>query len=798
MLSLKSVNNDDSNAALVSSLLSVDENGNLTLLQQDSASQLWQRYPFWHASSENVIELKGYMLRMHAVASSDDESPLIPGCWLRVSSSGVVRSIINGRHASLSPTPQWYQANAKGVLNIMLQNDDATCHQFVADSFRAAKPGSRETSLGNALLDPSKKLIKKLDVGNVSDDDLKAAADSISTLVDQAHQYHDGNQQEFASFKAAMLAPGVGGALPYDAQFFSLGGLIDDIEGAWNWVEHKLEEAWKWGCEFFEDVSGRVWKFIIHIGDEVFNFVLKTVSTIVKAITWVFRKLGALLKDIVEFLGYLFNWTDILDTADSISTSFNVALDYGQDLLSKSELNIDSWLEDLRTTIKNQLPGLQNNTYDGTQESPPRLESEPPSQFAGDGSDEDEVKSGVAYNWSTYYFTYGGGTTNAYLHDDEEKAEDSPEQIILTIWDDVQSEVGRIVKLAGTLAKDLLDFFLSGKYKIQGLMGKISADLVDSMIDSLKTLGNILFEALSQGINLARDVANKTIDIPVLGWLWKHVIAGGESLSLLGLCSLILAIPTTVLYKLKMKIAPPKLKSRLTKESFHQYVSGTAESGFTSDITNFRLAAASSHELVYGEFETISLLVDGAFEGTGLESIPIGPIAAVTNVLNSTSLTFETVGGFISWPVEGSDGTTTMEIDSFDLGKFAKYSKWGLTVTNFAANAVVKIVAKGKKAEQPVLKRWKGSVAAVISVPMLCVALTGDINDSREGTQKTEIIVNHFIEAFLKFGKQWGFAAASWNDEIENEVMYIGLAVKEVCTYVGYGLKVLDFIEGHI
>lgn len=272
MLSLNSADTNNPNPALVSSILSVDENGNLTLLQQDSASQLWQTYPFWHASSENVIELKGYMLRMHAVASDNgDESSLTPGCYLRVSSSGVVRCIVNGRHATLSPTPKWYQTDAKGVLNIMFQNDDdATCHQFAADAFRPAKPGSPETVLGdNPLLDPSRKLVKKLDgvttpedvralrkpdgtplvSPDASSEDLKAAADSISVLVEQAHKYHEGSQQHFVSFTTTSLESGIRAESTFSLRY-SWGDFIDDVEGAWHWVEEKLKDAWKWGCEF--------------------------------------------------------------------------------------------------------------------------------------------------------------------------------------------------------------------------------------------------------------------------------------------------------------------------------------------------------------------------------------------------------------------------------------------------------------------------------------------------------------------------------------------------------------------
>ena len=105
-------------------------------------------------------------------------------------------------------------------------------------------------------------------------------------------------------------------------------------------------------------------------------------------------------------------------------------------------------------------------------------------------------------------------------------------------------------------------------------------------------------------------------------------------------------------------------------------------------------------------------------------------------------------------------------------------------------------MAKAKAAEQPAVKRWKGTIAAVISVPTLCAALTMDINSAVEAKKKTVLIVDAFIEAFFNFGKQWGYAAACWNNEVENEVQYVGLAVKQVCTLALYGLKVLDFVEG--
>lgn len=100
-----------------------------------------------------------------------------------------------------------------------------------------------------------------------------------------------------------------------------------------------------------------------------------------------------------------------------------------------------------------------------------------------------------------------------------------------------------------------------------------------------------------------------------------------------------------------------------------------------------------------------------------------------------------------------------------------------------------------KKADQPTIKRWKGTIAAVVAIPTICVALTEDIHEAEEGTVKTDLVANHFVEAFFEFGKQLGFAAASWDDEIENIVMYVGLAVQQICTYGGYGCKIYNFVE---
>ncbi|KAG2019146.1 hypothetical protein GB937_005439 [Aspergillus fischeri] len=801
---------DGGSRLLVSSLLSVDEHGNLLLLQQDPISQAWQQYPFWHASVETVTPVTGIMVRLHATVVNDgdgDSADLLPGCWLRVSCSGVVRCIINGCHTTLSPTAEWHQTDAKGVLNILLQTDDATIHKFAVDVYRPARAPSKpmataaERNLIDPVLDPSQKVLPRIEGVKTPDDvqnlkkpdgsplfakqldpeDAKGAVTAFKQLVASAKDLNNKDKDRAQAYHATVVAPENPNNSPDILVPFGFWSDVGDaFNGMWHWLGDVADTVWHWSC----DLVDGAWKFIVHIGEEIYEITLTTITSIVKGVIWVFKKI------------------DILATTDSVVAGFNAALDYGEELLTGADLNVHKWLENIRTTILQNLTDLQANDYEqarvGTEKNASHQDAAATNDGGGnvDQGDDDEIKAGVTYNWSTYCFTYGGGPTNAVLHDETTLvAADSTEDQLVKLWDDVQDEVKIIMRTLMDVAKDLVEFFNPASFSVRDVVNKLESDLINGMIDALEQLADILFDALKLGIGMIRDLATKEVDIPVVTWLWKNVIARGRPLTLLNFCALLIAIPTTVLYKAKKKCAPPKLHGRLTKSTFAQYVQGQGDASLASDILGFSRAAGSSVVLVGGEFDMLSLGVDGVFEGIGLETVPIGPIDSLMNVLDSASLTFETVGGFSTWPVGETpaalSGVTTTALGTRDA---IKYAGWVLAGADLFAGTVVKIVGKKKNLERPVIKRWKGTISAVLSVPTLCLSLTGDIMDASQDSKKEVLIVDGFIETVASFGATWGKSVARWNDEFENELMYMGLAVYQFCTLVNYGLKMADFV----
>ena len=164
---------------------------------------------------------------------------------------------------------------------------------------------------------------------------------------------------------------------------------------------------------------------VIKIAEDTFEIILDAISTIVQAVSWVFKKLGVLLQELIDFLGFLFSWDDILDTTDSMVTMLNAGLDYGEQILIQSETDVKNWLQSLKKTIKAQLPVLNKYNFGGTgltnkdQQKAPRIQ-------AAEQDHEESLKGGVACNWASYQLQYGGAASNASLKDSPIKSKAPP------------------------------------------------------------------------------------------------------------------------------------------------------------------------------------------------------------------------------------------------------------------------------------------------------------------------------------------------------------------------------------
>ena len=162
-------------------------------------------------------------------------------------------------------------------------------------------------------------------------------------------------------------------------------------------------------------------RLVIQIAGETYEIILDSVSTIVQAVSWVFKKLGVLFQKLIDFLGFLFSWDDILDTADSMVTMLNAGLDYGEQQLTQTETDVKNWLQNLKKTVKDQLPMLSKHDFKDTSLTrDDQLRS--PQIGSTEQEHQESVEGGVGCNWASYQLQYGGSFTNGTMKSSSTKS----------------------------------------------------------------------------------------------------------------------------------------------------------------------------------------------------------------------------------------------------------------------------------------------------------------------------------------------------------------------------------------
>ena len=256
---------------------------------------------------------------------------------------------------------------------------------------------------------------------------------------------------------------------------------------------------------------------------------------------------------------------------------------------------------------------------------------------------------------------------------------DSDTDKLKDLWDDIQAELKTMQTYAVNLLKDFVDFFKDGKLDVKTLISQIVAETVDVVIDSLTNLSDLLLKAAELGISMVRALCNYEIDVPVFTWLWNWVTKG-RALTLGNFVSFLVAIPSTLLYKAVKGKAPPRLKGRVTKWTFQEYVekgSVSQDQSLAGDIYSFNICAAAGVGSIICTVTTVTLVVDGVFEGAGLETfsrnLHVQSKAAtihrflslpnwVGNAIDSVSLVLESAALVYGWPLRKHISKQSAEI----------------------------------------------------------------------------------------------------------------------------------------
>ncbi|KAL1876851.1 hypothetical protein VTK73DRAFT_9153 [Phialemonium thermophilum] len=602
-------------------LISNDNHGNLMLLEQASDIGLWRKTPFYAPSSTTATEIKSYTVTMKAKENKD--VPLSNGAVL-LSASSTVSTILNGQNTLLTQVPIWFDCDENGSLDFIIPSDSLGSQTLRIDSLRTRDGDILD--LQQVLYDPASKpmmaLAKKLGELKDGHDFSSLKTCSGGSLFD-ADVSVDKNIMDgaFGCLKTITQAysqlPGSGVSAKIAASA-SFGKVVTAAESAsedvgdllldgWYWVREQMDNVTEW----IIDTAGTVWKFVCKIAGQIKEFVLDCVEKICEAATWIWEKVKVGWNKLVEFVGFLFDWDDILTTKDTISSLLTAGFGYAAIKIDDITQKVDGFFEQLEETI-DKFGNAALPTKEQTAETSDKNKKVQESQ------------SGTSTSWATERLKNGGAGSKTKVK--TKGAKTSSEAT--SFWKDtIAPEMTKLDEQLSLLGNG----FTAAFKKEGGVDGNdiinIAKPLLKSGIIAVRAIVKGLLQLMKTLVLKIQELGNAEIDIPIFSWLYQK-ITKGHALTLFDAISLVVAIPTTVCAKLITGKAPPKVEN-LDAPLLKKLVEDdrSLSENIKTDFDVFKAEVTIGLSLTVGTFAVLKLLYKMATMGLDdvLDELDEGP-----------------------------------------------------------------------------------------------------------------------------------------------------------------------------
>jgi hypothetical protein len=323
------------------------------------------------------------------------------------------------------------------------------------------------------------------------------------------------------------------------------------VKSAASWIEAKAGHIFKWMQSEAHKLEQAIVKYAngiidcyLTIAGEVYHFVAKCANDLVSLVHTVLNAIEAAFKDLVAWIGMIFNFKDILRNHAVMKACINVYTDYCISNISSLPADISSAFDQLLTQIDPStglptkgMPTTTTTYQGGVSSSTPTAGSKSPSA-----------------NYGMHHVKNNGTNADTTSPDNpgpDASLFDKLKQLIDNEGTDFKDAADKIKVIAANVTTTPIED------TIKDLMAVVATLLVDSAENILLAVVDVL-EALIGG---TKDSLNATMHIPVLTYMYKKMTTtsenpNGDDLTPLDLSCLICSFFSTVVYKAVRGHAP--------------------------------------------------------------------------------------------------------------------------------------------------------------------------------------------------------------------------------------------------
>ena len=560
---------------------------------QDPVSTCWTTQDILLATdpSEKATKFDCYMTRFTVL--DETNSPVIDAN-IRISSAYRVPVYINNHYYVLDTTPITLPTDSSGGIKIVQRVDGLQSACLTVQNVNggpvlkvnpmdnaASKVATLNTSealSAATVTDDTGNTVKPLVSTDTSSEDLNSGAGSIQSLSNAYNNYNPANA---TMANAKTVAPNSFTSSPsYKVYSINVSpknttmqlNVISDVGDTLSDIGDKivvaagdlcswLKDAKEYVIQIIEDTTQKVWNFVANVAGKLYTFVIDTIEKVIQALESIFTALLTIVKDLVQFLKFLFSWDDITRTKDVMQSILMLYLNYGADKLEGVKDEVNNEILTLKDTINSwagMQPSAANQTY-----------ADQPMSYAQSQTD----YTGVYTTPNTYlqdHLTNNiSNATNPENISTSNSLEDLIKQCIEALKEALAKEEQAIKDATQAFQSQLFD---NDQYKTMSLLDIIkvsSAIIADLILDSVAVVIDAVIDLIAAVFDSVIQYLSAPIWIPVLSNLLEEIFGFGFKFSLLDIICLVGAVPATMIYKLQNDKAP-----------------FTSEDGFSTQIIN--------------------------------------------------------------------------------------------------------------------------------------------------------------------------------------------------------------------
>ncbi|MBE9070050.1 hypothetical protein IQ260_25750, partial [Leptolyngbya cf. ectocarpi LEGE 11479] len=463
-------------------------------------------------------------------------------------------------------------------------------------------------------------------------------------------------------------------------------------------------------------VIGKV-KDIVHVivktAEGIIDFVVDTVEKVADFVEGVVETVVESIKKFIEFLQFLFDWGDILETQRYLVRAVNSGFDFATQAAKDAKPIVSDFVDHLQGTVEN---GMNNLTE----------------SLGGDPSEvkESKFKMPEAFEWFLSKLLGGSKQKGAKPAPNlgTNPSEDSAlESFFSNFLEAMENAIGAGLRVSEGLIKSIQKLIKNPRQPQLAVIEIIEA-LRDAIIQSLSAVENIalgLLDVLGEAIQQLKNLLNAEIKIPFISDLFK--LLGAGKLTVLNLSTLLLAIPVTVISKIVTNEKPftgalplnasPQAQTRLvaltdteTPSDENQQLQTSNNDNNDNEKTELRRGIAFTTITVVAD--TIGHVLNGILDLSAAVTIHTeGKIDPATKKLEIISLVLSGVSWGFSVPFERS---LTFKKDDLEVSR--ETLLWGYRGGLLAANIITLIVGESKLKGARLLRRLNKNSVKVWAV----------------------------------------------------------------------------------